>query len=269
MLDRMQHYWLRLLRVPPEPATPPGEAGVRIFRAAPRFYTWRRVKWGLAQCGAFASAMAADLVVAADARPWAGIPFWGTIFTILIWSTWLVQFILTFAILRLDYEQRWYILTDRSLRIREGVVRLSEKTMTFANIQHISVKQGPLQRLLGISDLEVRSAGGGGGTPGAQSGYGGTGPNTHLAYFRGVDNAEEIRAAIRERIRYHRDAGLGDPDDVPHGKIPGATPGAALVPARGDADSHTLLASPALLSAARLLSAEACALRRAIVQHED
>ena len=52
---------------------------------------------------------------------------------------------LTFALVRLDYELRWYIVTDRSLRIREGVTSLRESTMTFANIQHIAVRQGPLQ----------------------------------------------------------------------------------------------------------------------------
>jgi hypothetical protein len=37
MLEALRCHLLRLLRVPPEPATPPGEADVRIFRAAPRF----------------------------------------------------------------------------------------------------------------------------------------------------------------------------------------------------------------------------------------
>jgi hypothetical protein len=35
----------------------------------------------------------------------------------------------------------------------------------------------------------------------------------HVAYFRGVDNAEEIRDLLREGVRLQRDAGLGDPDD--------------------------------------------------------
>src|SRR5207249_3022813 len=66
------------------------------------------------------------------------------------------------AVLRLDYEKRWYVVTDRSLRIREGVVKVREMTVNFANIQNISISQGPLQRILGIADLRVDTAGGGG-----------------------------------------------------------------------------------------------------------
>ena len=38
--------------------------------------------------------------------------------------------------------------------------------------------------------------------------------NLHLACFRGVDNAEEIRDLVRDRSRHGRQAGLGDPDDT-------------------------------------------------------
>lgn len=107
---------------------------------------------------------------------------------------------------RLDYEMRWYIVTDRSLRIRSGIWSTQELTMTFANVQNIRVRAGPLQRLLGLADLEVDSAGGG---EAASSGGG----HTHSAKFAGVDNAEMIRNLIVERLRQYRDAGLGDPDD--------------------------------------------------------
>jgi len=35
----------------------------------------------------------------------------------------------------------------------------------------------------------------------------------YVAYFHGVDNAEEIKELIQERMRRFSDAGLGDPDD--------------------------------------------------------
>jgi hypothetical protein len=39
--------------------------------------------------------------------------------------------------------------------------------------------------------------------------------NLHLARFRGVSNAEEIRDLDIDRMKKARGAGLGDPDDVP------------------------------------------------------
>ena len=87
--------------------------------------------------------------------------------------------------------------------------------MTFANIQQITIRQGPLQRLLRIADLEVRSAGGGSGSHyGEGSGHGGGTHSMHLGYFRGVENAGAIRDLMLERLRRWRDTGLGDPDEA-------------------------------------------------------
>ena len=41
------------------------------------------------------------------------------------------------------------------------VVKVREMTVTFANIQNAPVNQGPIQRALGIADLQVETAGGG------------------------------------------------------------------------------------------------------------
>lgn len=118
------------------------------------------------------------------------------------------QIPITLFLTRLEFEQHWYIVTDRSLRIRTGILRLKESTMSFANIQQVEVKQGPLQRLLGLSDVRVQSAGGG--TPDHDKG----GESMHLGIFHGVDNPDEIRDLILARLRRFRQAGLGDHDDV-------------------------------------------------------
>jgi uncharacterized membrane protein YdbT with pleckstrin-like domain len=151
------------------------------------------------------------------------------------------QALTSLVLLRLDFEQRWYLVSDRSMRIREGLVRMHEKTMTFANVQHVAIRQGPLQRLLGIADLQVRTAGGGGG--GEEENQEAK-DDLHIAYFRGFADAPRIRDTIRERLRRHADAGLGDPDDVAPALTRGADPGAALV------------------QAARALAAEARGLRQ-------
>jgi uncharacterized membrane protein YdbT with pleckstrin-like domain len=123
---------------------------------------------------------------------------------------------------------RWYIVTDRSLRIRTGVWNVRESTLTFANIQQITVGQGPLQRLLGIYDLEVKTAGGGGG---GYHGHAARGESMHQGFFHGIDNAPEVRAMMLERLRHLRDTGLGDPDETHHEEAKAPQSSAALLDA--------------------------------------
>ncbi len=161
------------------------------------------------------------------------------------YALFLAQIPFTYALRRLDYELRWYIVTDRSLRIRTGLVRLQESTMSFANLQQVEVKQGPLQRLLKLADVQVQSAGGGSGDQ--SHGQGHDHDSLHTGIFHSVDNANEIRDLILERLRQFRQAGLGDPDDH-HDH--------AVQPAHNSAAANT-----DALAAAREVLAEARALR--------
>lgn len=114
--------------------------------------------------------------------------------------------LVAYALLRLDYENRWYVITDRSLRIREGIVIVHDMTLTYANVQNVSVQQGPLQRMFGIADVQVQTAGGGGG---------GVDPNArsmHTGVLRGLADAAAVQRAVVARMK-QGDAGLGDPDD--------------------------------------------------------
>lgn len=203
----------RLLKVPPRPHVPPGAGEVVTFRAGERFFTYQQIKWALAQFGALIGLIVSTYYFRQPELP----PLMRRVLLAIeaaAWVTFFVQIPVSYMIRRLDFELRWYIVTDRSLRIREGAMTVREKTMTFANIQNMTVRQGPVQRLLSISDLEVRTAGGGG-SRSAEGGRGNKhlGEDLHVAYFRGVDNATEIRDLIRERARRHRDSGLGDPDE--------------------------------------------------------
>ncbi|MBK8857144.1 MAG: PH domain-containing protein [Opitutaceae bacterium] len=153
----------------------------------------------------------------------------------------ILQIPVTLAATRLEFEQHWYIVTDRSLRIRNGIFQLTESTMSFANLQQVEVKQGPLQRLLGLADVRVQSAGGGGVQDEKHAG-----DSLHTGIFHSVENANEIRDLILTRLRQFRQAGLGDPDDHPQAE-------AALEP--GDDHTDTLAAARELLAEARALRA--------------
>jgi hypothetical protein len=238
---------LNFLNVPPAPSAPTGDADVRVFRAAPNYFRYKLARWALTNLGGLAGLyFGLSFLRYGPARV---LPdnFIKLIYLLesLAIALFIAQALWSLALVRLDFEQRWYLVSDRSLRIREGLVRMHEKTMTFANIQQVTIEQGPLQRLLGIADLQVRTAGGGGSGGQTKHEQGAPSKNDlHVAYFHGVGNAEAIRETIRERLRRHTDAGLGDPDD-------GHTPAPALLTDGG-----------ALLVAARALAAEASALRR-------
>jgi uncharacterized membrane protein YdbT with pleckstrin-like domain len=150
----------------------------------------------------------------------------------------LITQLFALALVRLDFDKRWYVITDRSLRIREGIFHVREMTVTFANIQNISISQGPVQRFLDISDLRVDTAGGGGGSQQERAAQGQE--NLHTAWFRGINNAHEIRALIQQRLRQHKDAGLGDHDDL--------------------AEAHAVVSTPEIVAALREICGEARAL---------
>jgi uncharacterized membrane protein YdbT with pleckstrin-like domain len=175
------------------------------------------------------------------------------LFELLAIAGFVVQLPFTFLMVFLDFEYRWYIITDRSLRIREGLMRVEERTMTFSNIQNVSVRQGPLQRFFGISDLEVSTAGGGGASPNPQE-KGQAAKNLHRAFFRGIDNPAVVRDAILVHLKSQRASGLGDPDedsDPPAAWKPESVASAAAAPQN-------------VLGAARGVLQEARALRQAL-----
>ena len=205
----------RLLRIPHDPAPPPGDEGsARVFRAAPAYLKYRTVVWaigaalaliaGLIFLGGLNLALASDRSVPGFVR---GLVFAVSAF---VFSMIVLHAIFSFAVIRLDFEKRWYTVTDRSLRIREGVLNVREMTVMFANIQNVSVMQGPIQRPLGIADLQVETAGGGG----AHANQKQLGPNLHTAWFRGIDNAEEVKQLIQERLRALKDSGLGHHEEM-------------------------------------------------------
>lgn len=221
MPERLKHLVARWFRVRTEPEPPAGDpSSLQVFRAAPSYFRYKLIGWAIGQLGTLIGLGIGLAVGLSFLGDWMASGVVGAILSvlaILAWLGFLAQIPLSYAALRLDYELRWYMLSDRALRIREGILSVREKTMTFANIQQIAVKQGPIQRLLGIADVEVRTAGGGSST---EEG----GDDMHKGYFRGVADAESIRDTIRERVREYRDAGLGGEETGAAGRGAGRVP---------------------------------------------
>lgn len=235
---------LALFRVEERPEPPPGSPeSLRTFRASPRFFRYSLLKWGLGQVGALfglvASTIGFDFI---EFGPWSR--FTAAAGPLLI-ALFVVQVPFSYLVLRLGYEMRWYMVSDRALRIRYGVYSVREQTMTVVNIQNMAVKRGPLQRLFGIADLEIRTASGGGSDDDDED-------SLSRGLLQGLDNAEELRNLLLASLRQSRDAGLGDPDDrlgVP--AVP-AVPTEARAPG-GAGDASALAAASDLLAECRAL----------------
>jgi membrane protein YdbS with pleckstrin-like domain len=175
-----------------------------------------------------------------------GIFPWIWALKIVTFLGYLIQIPLTYAARRLDYEMRWYMVTDRSLRLRHGVWKVAESTMSFANVQQVEVSQGPLQRLLGLANVKVKSAGGGS-SPGKHEK---AEEDMHLGVFHSVTHAEEIRDLILERLRRFRESGLGDPDEA---QTIVSTFSSPLMTSSAQASGDSVFAAQELLAEARAL----------------
>jgi membrane protein YdbS with pleckstrin-like domain len=200
--SRMELWVHAMLRVPPYPEPPEGAPdSIQVFHAGRNYYIWRLLLWLVSYLLVLTAIVAASLFTS---KFYPRMPGWAQIafrlaecFAALAYIT---SLLFTYFAQRLNYLLRWYIISDRSLRIRTGVLGMQELTMTFSNIQEIRVSAGPLQNLLKIADVEVSSAGG---VASAKDGG-------NTARFEGVSNANAIRDLMVERLRQYRDSGLGE-----------------------------------------------------------
>ena len=198
-----------LLKVQPAPPhVPHGAQQVEVFRASPRYLAYRYLNvalgylpvsflWGVVTFALFAE-RARSLRGPALAVGFSGVGLLAL----------LVSAAFAFASVRLEYEFHCYVITDRSLRIRQGIWEQIEATLTYANVQNVRVIQGPLERLFHFSSVVVDTAGGSA-KPESQD----PGLRSHRGVIRGIENANALRDRIMLKLKESRSSGLGDPDE--------------------------------------------------------
>ena len=199
---------LAVLQAPGAPPKPPAgsPSSVQVFRAAPSFLTYKLVIVGVT----FGVLTIGAAVLALGALLSRGTPTPLRLLLVALTGLFMLLGMLAYFITRLEYDLRYYLVTDRSLRVREGVWTINEVTLTYANVQHLEIRQGPIQQMLGIADLIVRTAGGVSMPVAPEQAGQLTG---HRGALRGIDNAEEIRDLINRHLKHYRHAGLGDPEE--------------------------------------------------------
>ena len=208
--EQIKDWLLTVLRAPRQPPDPPAGSreSVQVFRAAPNFLKYQIIRWGVG----FGGGVLVELIMLAVGHGLETTEWFELMAVYIVLGGTVLASVIKYFLIRIDYDMRYYVVTDRSLRIRQGALLIDESTFTFANIQNLKIHQGPIERLLGLSNLIVETAGGAG--SGAKEGHG-QNPfkRGHEGRLRGVTNAREIRDQILKLLKRYRDAGLGDPED--------------------------------------------------------
>ena len=206
MLDGVRRLLVRFFAVDTRPPEVPVGEAPEVFRASTKHLTYLFAAWAIRQA-VMTAAFLIPVFVAIVAIVVKGELVWlAWLLGIVFIGGFVVVALIDYAAIRLDWEMRWYVLTDRALRIREGVLNVREVTLTLANVQDLKVSQGPIQRALGILDVVVDTAGGGGGLKDARD-------DSHRGVLRGIERGSEIKSKIEQRVKQRKGAGLGDPDD--------------------------------------------------------
>lgn len=230
MYDSIKNLILKVLKTPPVPETGGNASSPNmVFRSSYNFFRYRFYLWVIKNAFGIATAAVAGTFAAMEITgkvdaPHTRIATTGIVVVIIaivvLYS--LLQTLISYFALRLDYELRYYRIGSHDLTIREGIANVREMTMSFNKIQNIEIVQGPLQRFFGIADLRVESAGGGI-TETLKNQSQPAAANFHAACFRGIDNAVELRDLMRAKIKNSRDTGLGNPRESSETTPPGNT----------------------------------------------
>lgn len=195
---------VRWFRVPPDPPTLPvlPQERLEVFHPAPGYLSLLKfIFWVVLT-------IADGLAIAIWVGITVALPILGALLFPFLVMFVILPDVLAYIGIHLRYDTTWYVVSNRSLRLRRGIWIIHETTITFENIQNVVVQQGPLQRWFGIADVLIQTAGGG--TGASSHGQTPAWAGSHLGLFEGVANAHEIRDLIWHRVRATRSAGLND-----------------------------------------------------------
>lgn len=77
-----------------------------------------------------------------------------------IYIVWAIIMILSFVVSYYGFFVMGYAVRDKDIVFRKGLIWRSQIIIPFNRVQHCEVSQGPISRLMGMSELEVFTAGG-------------------------------------------------------------------------------------------------------------
>ena len=80
--------------------------------------------------------------------------FWGLV------TFWIIWAFSSFLLTRMGYKIRGYVLRDKDLVHRQGVLFKTTTAIPFNRVQHCEVSQGVIQRMFDLHTLQIYTAGG-------------------------------------------------------------------------------------------------------------
>ena len=196
--------WFRVPDKPPEPPMARPDEESDSFQPAEGFMRymkfWFWVLVAIKDLGILVAYIAIFIGLASEDLWWVGVLLFPTVVLLM-----LVPGVLCYVAIHLRFDTTWYVMTDRSLRVRRGIWAIHETTITFENVQNMLVNQGPVQRHFGISTLILETAGG---AQVSNEGHRLGGANRGI--IEGITDAKRLRDRILVRLRATKSAGLGD-----------------------------------------------------------
>lgn len=128
-----------------------------------------------------------------------------------MFSWWLVLFLILYVIFcyiwaRLSYRFYRYELIENGFRKEKGVIWKKYTTIPYDRIQNVDIYRGVLARILGLSDLNIQTAG----MSASISRYGIVGGAEAEGRLPGLsrETAEQLRDELIRRARQSRNQGL-------------------------------------------------------------
>lgn len=73
---------------------------------------------------------------------------------------WLIWLLLVIWLTQKDYKIRGYSLREKDILFRKGVIFKSTTAIPFNRVQHVEIKQGPIERYFELYTLQIYTAGG-------------------------------------------------------------------------------------------------------------
>ncbi len=118
---------------------------------------------------------------------------------------WFLGILLCYVWARFSYKYYRYELTDLGFRKESGVIIKSYVTIPYDRIQNVDIYRGIMARLLGLSDLQIQTAG----NSAVITRYGaaGVGAEGRLPGLS-IEDAEQLRDELIKRARQPKDQGL-------------------------------------------------------------